>query len=342
MLLDSSTRRKIVTSQTASPTPVLLATFNRPDLTQEVLAAIREARPERLFVASDGPRPNVESDAAKVAATRAIVEEMVDWPCRVERRFSDTNQGCRVGVSSAISWFFEHVEEGIILEDDCVPYSDFFGYCTELLERYRDDDRVMSIAGDNSVGLTPTDTTASYCFTRQPLIWGWATWRRAWQHYDGDLDGWLSLRSDPTRLEQLWRDPIERRWQASQFEQLVLTGRPDSWSYRWTLTVLLAGGLSATPNVNLVKNVGFGPSATHTFGTRNRRAAVPTQPILPLHHPQDVARDQSVEHQIFDRVHGGAAMRSPLRRSAAGAKRRLGPTFRPALNALRARLGRRS
>ena len=319
-------------------TPVLLLTFNRPETTVHVLEAIRAARPTRLFVASDGPRPRVATDLERVAATRVLVDEMVDWTCRVEHLYSDANQGCRVGVSSAISWFFEHVEEGIILEDDCVPHPDFFGYCTELLERYRDDDRVMNIAGDNSVDLTPTDTTASYCFARQPLIWGWATWRRAWQHYDGDLNGWLSVRSDPARLGQLWQDPIERRWQAANLERLVRTGKPDSWAYRWSFTVAIRGGLSVTPAVNLIKNVGFGPDATHTLSSRNPRACIPTKPILPLHHTRDVTPDFAVESRIFNLVHGGTDLRNPLRRSVATAKRRLSPIIRPLLNTLSARL----
>ena len=321
-------------------TPVLLLTFNRPDTTVQVLEALRAARPTRLFVASDGPRPHVPTDPERVAATRALIDQMVDWPCCVDYLYSDTNQGCRIGVSSAVSWFFEHVEEGIILEDDCVPHPGFFGYCTELLERYRDDNRIMNIAGDNSVGLTLTDTAASYCFTRQPLIWGWATWRRAWQHYDGDLDGWLSVRSDPARLEQLWQDPIERRWQATNLERLVRTGQPDSWAYRWSFTVALRDGLSITPAVNLIRNVGFGPEATHTLSSHNPRANVPTNSILPLHHPQDVTPDRAVERQIFDRVHGGANLRNPLRRLVAAVKRRLGPAVRPVLNTLSERLSR--
>ncbi len=302
-------------------TPVLLLTFNRPDTTAQVLEAIRGARPERLFIAADGPRTHVPQDAEKVAETRALIDRMVDWHCTVEKRYSDVNQGCRVGVSEAITWFFDHVEEGIILEDDCVPHPDFFGYCTELLDRYRDDPRVVNIAGDNSVGLTPTDTTSSYCFVRQSLIWGWATWRSAWDRYDADLDAWRTLRSNPARINELWHDPVERRWQTRTLERLLATGQPDTWDYQWSFTVHVNGGLSATPAVNLIRNVGFGPEATHTTGESNPRANVATQPILPLRHPATVARDSSVERQIFDRVHGGATLRNPLRRTAALGRR---------------------
>ena len=238
-------------------TPVLLVTFNRPDLTREVLAAIREVRPERLFVASDGPRPHVETDAAKVAATRTLVEEMVDWPCKIERRFSDTNQGCRVGVSSAISWFFEHVEEGIILEDDCVPHPDFFGYCTELLERYRDDERIMAISGENSIGAKPQDERMSYFFVREPAIWGWATWRSAWAHYDSELRLWQGLRGDPVALASLWPDKLERNWWARTLEQLLAGDGADTWDYQWMFTIMARRAMCVLPHVNLVSNVGF-------------------------------------------------------------------------------------
>ena len=310
-----------MTSSSPLATPVLLVTFNRPDLTREVLTAIREARPERLFVASDGPRPHVETDPAKVAATRALIEEMVDWPCQVERRFSDTNQGCRIGVSSAIPWFFEHVEEGIILEDDCVPNPDFFGYCTELLERYRDDVQVMNIAGDNSGRLVLSDPAASYCFTRQPLIWGWATWRRAWAHYDTDLDGWRTLRTDRDRQRVLWPDRVERRLRRRRLDRLLFNNEPDSWASRWTFTVATRQGLSATPAVNLIRNIGFGPDATHTSARTNARANVATHRILPLTHPSEIQRDEGVERQIFDRIHGGAALRSPAKRALSIGKR---------------------
>jgi hypothetical protein len=302
-------------------TPVLLLTFNRPETTAQVLEAIRAARPERLFIASDGPRTHVPQDSEKVAATRAVIDNLVDWPCRVQKRYSDVNQGCRIGVSQAITWFFDQVEEGIILEDDCVPHPDFFGYCTELLDRYRNDPRVMNIAGDNSVGLTPTDLDSSYCFTRQTLIWGWATWRRAWDHYDADLDGWKTLRSDRARLKGLWPDPVERRWQTRKLNRLLETGQPNTWDYRWSFTVQVNEGLSVTPVTNLIRNVGFGAEATHTMSSRDARANVPAQSILPLRHPPTVTPDSDVERQIFDRVHGGATLRNPLRRTTAFGRR---------------------
>ena len=301
-------------SRNVLTTPVLLLTFNRPDLTREVLGAIREARPQDLFVASDGPRPHVRADDAKVTATRALLDEMIDWPCTVHRRLADTNQGCRVGVSSAISWFFEHVDEGIILEDDCVPHPHFFGYCTQLLERYRHDERVMNIAGDNSARLVPSDPTASYCFTRQPLIWGWATWKRAWDHYDSELAGWRKMRGDEAAQRAMWPDRVERRWQRRSLDRLLFRQKPDSWDLQWSFTVAAQQALSVTPTVNLIRNIGFGPAATHTRALANPRANVAVHPILPLTHPAGIRRDVAIEQQIFDRCHRRAPIRAFGRR----------------------------
>ena len=300
-----------------STPPVLLLTFNRPNLTAQVLDAVREARPRRLFVASDGPRPNAPSDEASVQSTRALIDEAVNWPCEVLTRYLDINQGCRAGVASAVTWFFEHVEEGIILEDDCVPHLDFFCYCRALLDRYRYESQVMAIAGDNSAALEASEQGASYAFVSQPLVWGWATWRRAWEHYDDSLEGWRSIRSDRSAQRRIWPDPVERRWQSRNLDRLLFSNRPDSWAYRWAFSVASRGGLCAVPAVNLVRNVGFGPEGTHTRDPKNSRANRPTSSILPLIHPNRIKRDEQAERQIFDRVHRGSVRRNLFHRTRA-------------------------
>jgi len=166
--------------------------------------------PSRLYVAADGPNPERPGEAEKVAATRRVLELEIDWPCEVERLYSDVNQGCRVGVSRAISWFFEQVEEGIIFEDDCVPHPDFFSHCTILLERYRNDTRVCCISGNNfQNGQWRGDV--SYYFCRYKHCWGWASWRRCWQHYDGHLRQWPALR-DSGLLRTGFEDSVEREY----------------------------------------------------------------------------------------------------------------------------------
>src|SRR5262249_47548369 len=168
--------------------PVLFLVFNRPETTARVMEAIRAAGPERLYVAADGPRDSKTGEAEHCAEVRQLAMN-VDWPCDVRTLFRDRNLGCRRAVSSAITWFFEQEPEGIILEDDCLPSFDFFPYCAELLERYRDDERVMAICGSAYADVS-SDYPHSYYFSYYADMWGWATWRRAWLHYDNRMDRW--------------------------------------------------------------------------------------------------------------------------------------------------------
>src|SRR5712691_1210425 len=174
-------------------TPVVLIVFNRPEITAQSFAAIRAARPTQLFIIADGPRPNVSGDEEKCAATRAVVEK-VDWPCQILRKFAESNLGLRRNVSEGLDWVFRQTEEAIILEDDCLPDPTFFPFCDAMLERYRDDGRIGMISGTNpSAHLAPPDGE-SYFFSRYYYIWGWATWRRAWQLYDREMTAWPAMR----------------------------------------------------------------------------------------------------------------------------------------------------
>ncbi len=278
----------------STQSPVLLLTFNRPDTTRSVLEAVRHAKPPELYVFSDGPRSGVAEDVAKVQATREVIDQMADWGPVVHRRFNDTNDGLFAGVSGALDWFFSHVSEGIILEDDCVPHQDFFGYCDQLLERYRDDNRVWCISGDNSVDL-PISRGASYGFIRDPLIWGWATWARAWKHFNRDLSGWPEIRRS-ARERQMYPDAVERRVRRRSYDHYYSSGI-DAWGYKWKFTVHTNGGLVAVPRVNLVSNIGWNrPDASHTTGS-SLRAAKPTEAILPLIHPAQVAIDPVADRE---------------------------------------------
>ena len=278
----------------STTSPVLLLTFNRPDTTQAVLEALQHVKPRELFVFSDGPRPDVPDEAQKVQATRDVIDKNVTWGPTIHRRYNDTNQGLFAGVTGALDWFFSHVPEGIILEDDCVPHPDFFGYCDQLLERYRDDERVWCISGDNSVDL-PISGDASYGFIRDPLIWGWATWRRAWSQFNRDLSGWPEIRRS-ARERAMYPDRVERRVRRASYDHYYSSGI-DAWGYKWKFTVHTHGGLVAVPRVNLVSNIGWNrPDASHTTGN-SLRAAKPTQPILPLTHPAAVAIDALADRE---------------------------------------------
>lgn len=244
-------------------TPLLLITWRRPHTLRQIIDAIRPVSPTRLFVACDGPNPKRVGEAEKVAATRAVIDKMVDWPCQIERLYSDVNQGCRVGVSRAITWFFEQVEEGIILEDDCIPHPDFFPYCSSLLERYRYDTRVWSICGSN-FQLGNKRGIASYYFSIHGDSWGWATWRRAWKHYPQGEAEWISFR-DSGRLEDVFPLPQERNYWRDLLDAVLVSGEINTWDYQWWLASWMNNGLHTWPNACLISNRGFDEDGTHTL-----------------------------------------------------------------------------
>ena len=282
-------------------TPILLIAWRRPHTLRQVIDAIRPVAPSRLFVACDGPNPERPGESEKVAATREVIENEIDWPCQIERLYSDVNQGCRLGVSRAITWFFEQVEEGIILEDDCVPHPDFFFYCATLLDRYRHDLRVWCISGSNfQNGQWRGD--GSYYFSHYNHCWGWASWRRCWQHYDENLSQWPVLR-DSGLLETMFEDRSERKYWSLIWQRLWDQGKPDTWDYQWTFTCLVNGGLTTLPNRNLVRNVGFGEDATHTTGSAINTAI--SEGIDPNQHPSFVLRNTAADRYTFDLVFGG-------------------------------------
>jgi len=267
-------------------TPVAFLIFNRPDTTRRVFAEIARARPPKLLVVADGPRADRPDEAQRCVQARAIIEQ-VDWPCEVETHYADTNLGCRRRVSSGLGWVFERVPEAIILEDDCLPTQSFFPYCEELLERYREDSRIGMISGDNfqrgrRVG------NGSYYFSKYTHIWGWASWRRAWRHYDVTASLWPQLLR--SGLFERMTLPGERDTWRAAFEG-IHAGRIDTWDYQWTLAFWCHSMLAAMPQVNLISNIGFGEHATHTRSI-NEYANMPTQELRwPLVAPALTAAD---------------------------------------------------
>lgn len=262
--------------------PVLFLVFNRPEPTARVFEAIKAARPARLYVAADGPRMGRAGEAERCALTRQVATA-VDWDCKVQTLFRDENLGCKQAVSRAIDWFFEQEEEGIILEDDCLPVPSFFGFCDELLERFRSDRRVGMISGDN-FQFGRKHGSASYYFTRYSHIWGWASWRRTWRHYDRDAGAWPAFR-DSGGLERLLgsRRAEIQHWR-SVFDQLY-AGKIDTWDCQLNLAVWTQGMVSVVPQLNLVRNIGFGEGATHTTGASKFADMAAEELEFPLRHP---------------------------------------------------------
>jgi hypothetical protein len=274
-------------------TPLLLIVWRRPHTLRKVIDSIRPVAPTRLFVACDGPNPERPGEAEKVSATRQVIEQEIDWPCQIERLYSNVNQGCSIGPIRAISWFFEQVEEGIILEDDCVPHPDFFHYSATLLERYRHDSRVWCISGNNfQNGQWRGD--GSYYFSRFTHTWGWASWRRCWQHFDAQLTQWPALR-DSGLMETIFEDPLERQYWSAIWQRTFEKVVPITWwDYQWMFACTVNGSLTALPNRNLVSNVGFGEDGTHSFGS-SPLDSIETGAIMPIFHPSFLIRDKKAD-----------------------------------------------
>ncbi len=277
-------------------TPVTLLCFNRPELTQRVFDRIAQAKPPVLLVVADGPRPAVSSDAELCKQVRAIVSKP-QWDCKLITHFSETNLGCKNRVSSGISWVFEQVERSIFLEDDCLPDPSFFPYCEELLERYKDDERVMNISGNHLISDPDPLDPYSYSFSRYSFIWGWASWRRAWQHYDIEMKLWPEVKSRRL-LQAIFPNPQDHEYFLEQF-QAVYDGKINTWDYQWLLSCLIQNGLTILPRKNLISNIGFGAGATHTPDSVDSRLVnQPTYPMeFPLKHPSYIFRSIEQDHE---------------------------------------------
>lgn len=279
--------------------PVLFIIFNRPDVTRQVFDRIRAAKPSRLYVAADGPRPDRESDAVLCRQAREVVTE-IDWECNVRTLFSDANKGCRAAVSGAINWFFEQEEEGIILEDDCLPHPDFFYFCDTLLARYRHDERIHAVTGTNQQ-MGQKWGEASYYFSRRASVWGWASWRRFWQRYDVDLKRY-SADAASAQLKKIFDDPfLAAAW--TQIFHDVKANKVDTWDYQLSFTAFFENSLCATPNVNLISNIGFGADATHTFDTANEYANLPATGMDAIVHPEYFVPEKAADYRIMEREH---------------------------------------
>ena len=274
--------------------PVLLLIFNRPETTARVFQRIREARPPRLYLASDGPRAEKVGESETVLGLREELLSAIDWPCELQTLFRDDNLGCARAVSGAITWFFEHEEEGIILEDDTLPDPTFFRFCDELLARYRTDERIGMISGDNfQRGRLRGE--ASYYFSKFNHIWGWASWRRVWRNYDLALNEWPALRETSFVKDLSDGDAAFVRNWTRVFDQ-VHQGLIDTWDYSFVYSVWKCGYLTILPQVNLVSNIGFGALGTHTTNVDDPNAALPVYSMeFPLTHPQVVNRHSEAD-----------------------------------------------
>jgi hypothetical protein len=253
---------------------ILFLIFNRPKETQVVFNSIRLARPRKLYVAADGPRSN-EKDYVTCSKTRDILSQ-IDWDCELITLFREQNLGCGIAVSSAISWFFEQEEEGIVLEDDCAPTNDFFRFCDLMLDRYREDNRVGHICGCNfQDGIWRGD--GDYYYSNLTNVWGWASWRRVWLKYDFNMTH-LEVAKESGFLFKISNRRNFREFVYKNFKR-TKDGHIDTWDYQYFYSNLINGYLSIIPNNNMISNIGFGREATHTRDVKSPYANLKVFPI---------------------------------------------------------------
>lgn len=270
-------------------TPVLFLVFNRPELTRVSFEAIRQARPERLYVSADGPRPDKSAEVELCRRTREIATA-VDWPCEVKTLFRSRNQGCRIGCTSGISWFFKQEPEGIVLEGDCVPQPSFFPYCAELLKRYREVPEVMLIGGSN-YQYGKRRGKASYYFSLYPHIWGWASWASTWRHYNINMEG--LERFIKTRMPRLVGHDGAYRAMMRKF-MLVQQGVDNNWDFQLVYSIWKQGGLCVIPNVNMVGNIGNVDESAHPWRpdvSHFRKVG----DLMEITHPASIERNEEAD-----------------------------------------------
>ncbi len=277
-------------------TPIVFIIFNRPDTTEKVFAEIRNARPEKLYVIADGPR--TEEEKKLTDATRSIIDQ-VDWPCAVTRLYSKDNLGCRQRVISGLNKVFVQEEQAIILEDDCLPAPSFFLFCEILLERYRKDDPVMHIGGNNFqfgewVG------EGDYYFSAYSHIWGWATWRRAWNKYRSQIED-LAGFTQKEMANYCQHDHFQLSYWKTILESIE---RPEytAWSYHWLFAIWKNNGKAIIPNKNLVYNIGFSKTGTHTKNCPDYYKNVKLESLSTFQSPKDSKICDSADYSTFYKV----------------------------------------
>jgi len=278
-------------------TPVLLLIFNRPDTTAKVFAEIRKKKPKYLYIAADGPRENNPTDLELCKETRNIISK-IDWDCKLKTLFNNKNLGCSLAPATGITWFFKHEESGVILEDDCIPSSSFFYLCEELLHKYKDDYNIMHITGAN-LNDDVKYGDGSYYYSKYANVWGWATWRRAWNKFELQItnsDEYFKL------INRIFKYKSERLFWMSRI-QLIQANHIAAWDYQWMFSIWKENGLCLNSNYNLVENIGFGTGATHTKGTSPYKSPK-TKTIKSINHPSRTNIINKAETSFIYLLHG--------------------------------------
>ena len=289
--------------------PVLLVIFNRPEKTRKVVEALRQVKPARLFVAADGPRSGHTKDFEKCCLTRQVISE-IDWPCECQTKFLDNNAGCDPHVVSAIEWFFEYVENGIIFEDDCVPHPHFFSFCDELFKRYADDERIMQISGFSPY--SKRKHGYDYHFSRAFRCGGgWGTWRRAWNYFTTSMRSYNDCEAMEI-LKAYFPNQATFKIGYKKFCQFR-EGLLNNWDFQWNMACYAQNGLCLVPEKNLITNIGFDEDATHTQKIEPMFANLEGHSIkFPMRHPKYVYADSRPEQALQKELHCSLPLKSRI------------------------------
>ncbi len=283
---------------------ILLLIWKRPSHVKKVINSLRRVSPKKIYISSDGPIKDNLKNKELVEETREIVLKEIDWDCEKILNFSQENKGCRIGVSEGIDWFFSYEEEGIILEDDCVPTEDFFYFCQTLLKKYRNDNRIWAICGN---GYQNKRNKNSYFFSRYIDVWGWATWKRCWKFYDKDIKSWRDNKN-LSEFKNIFENNRELKYWNKIFDDLFYKGIPDTWDYQFQYQIFINSGMTCMPYTNSVENIGFGEGATHT----TQMPILPNNNIneigrieLPLSHPDKIIRSKDCDLNLQNIFYSG-------------------------------------
>lgn len=282
--------------------PVLLLTFRRLDSLKRIFEVLGEVQPKNLWIAQDGPRSEIAQEVTDCRAVRQYLDEAVTWPCTVRTLYREQNRGPKYGLAEAITWFLDEAEEGLILEDDCLPSPQFFPFCAELLDRYRDDSRVFHISG-TSFRTSPAPEGADYYFSRYNHGWGWATWKRAWKHQDLEMNG-LDTFLAAADQSDFWDSAKERLYWTKMF-RWVRDRQLAAWDYQWKWALWRQGALALVPRENLISNLGFGEGATNTTAQDSKGNRPWGRLNGPLKHPQFFLRDRAEDRKNFQAQYWG-------------------------------------
>lgn len=279
-------------------TPVLFLIFNRPDVTSKVFESIRKAQPKKLYIAADGPRD--EEEKVLCEETRKVVIESIDWDCEVKTLFREKNMGLRSAVTGALDWFFCNEEQGIILEDDCLAGESFFRFCEEMLDYYKNDSRIMHIAGSNYQDGNWRGN-GSYYFSKLMHCWGWASWRRAWELNRRNFEGLADFKNK-SLIKYIFEKSAYQRFWLNVFNE-VNENKLSSWATIWCYSIFINSGMCIIPNSNLVANIGFGENATHTKDTNAFNRLDDIMELKEFKHPSFVVIDKNADEYTSDRYY---------------------------------------